>query len=165
MAKQIINLGTMADNKSGDPLRTAFQKVNENFTELYARPVNGATEISQLDPNDGVYILDVTKEIQVLTHVMGAWQLPDAPEGTKLTFVPANGASKRAIWIVVANVRYWAYDEANQTLTTSTVGQNYYINPFITYNDNDTTSSTQAKTMVSAVFVNGAWSFEDGVFD
>lgn len=36
MAKQTINLGTMADNKSGDPLRTAFTKVNENFTELYA---------------------------------------------------------------------------------------------------------------------------------
>lgn len=37
MAKQTINLGSMANNKSGDPLRTAFQKINENFTELYAR--------------------------------------------------------------------------------------------------------------------------------
>lgn len=36
MAKQVINLGTMADNKSGDPLRTAFTKINENFDELYA---------------------------------------------------------------------------------------------------------------------------------
>ena len=35
MAKQTINIGTMADNKSGDPLRTAFTKINENFTELY----------------------------------------------------------------------------------------------------------------------------------
>lgn len=42
MAKQVINLGTMADNKSGDPLRTAFQKVNENFTELYDRPTGGS---------------------------------------------------------------------------------------------------------------------------
>jgi hypothetical protein len=37
MAKQVINLGSMADNKSGDPLRTAFTKVNQNFDELYAR--------------------------------------------------------------------------------------------------------------------------------
>jgi hypothetical protein len=41
MAKQTVNLGTMADNKSGDPLRTAFEKINENFDELYARPVGG----------------------------------------------------------------------------------------------------------------------------
>ena len=34
MAKQIINIGT-ADQGNGDPLRTAFNKVNENFTELY----------------------------------------------------------------------------------------------------------------------------------
>jgi hypothetical protein len=37
MAKQTVNLGTMADNKSGDPLRTAFEKINENFDELYAQ--------------------------------------------------------------------------------------------------------------------------------
>jgi hypothetical protein len=36
MTKQVINLGTMADNKSGDPLRTAFEKINENFDELYS---------------------------------------------------------------------------------------------------------------------------------
>ena len=36
MAKQIINIGTAANSKNGDPLRTAFQKVNSNFDELYA---------------------------------------------------------------------------------------------------------------------------------
>jgi len=35
MAKQVINIGTVANDKSGDPLRTAFAKVNNNFTELY----------------------------------------------------------------------------------------------------------------------------------
>ena len=34
MTKQIINIGT-ADKGNGDPLRTAFSKVNDNFTELY----------------------------------------------------------------------------------------------------------------------------------
>jgi hypothetical protein len=34
MTKQTINLGT-PDKGDGDPLRTAFTKVNENFTELY----------------------------------------------------------------------------------------------------------------------------------
>jgi hypothetical protein len=35
MSKQIINTGTSANSKNGDPIRTAFNKVNENFTELY----------------------------------------------------------------------------------------------------------------------------------
>jgi hypothetical protein len=35
MAKQTINLGTGPNTKTGDPLRTAFGKINDNFTELY----------------------------------------------------------------------------------------------------------------------------------
>jgi hypothetical protein len=35
MAKQIINVGTTANDRRGDSLRAAFQKVNANFTELY----------------------------------------------------------------------------------------------------------------------------------
>jgi hypothetical protein len=35
MAKQSINVGTTANDKKGDSLRAAFQKVNNNFTELY----------------------------------------------------------------------------------------------------------------------------------
>jgi hypothetical protein len=45
MAKQVINLGTMADNKSGDPLRTAFTKINQNFDELYAS-ANGGVDLT-----------------------------------------------------------------------------------------------------------------------
>ena len=40
MAKQTINIGSSANDGSGDPLRTAFDKVNDNFGELYA--VSGA---------------------------------------------------------------------------------------------------------------------------
>jgi hypothetical protein len=35
MAKLNINIGSTANDKSGDPLRTAFNKINQNFTELY----------------------------------------------------------------------------------------------------------------------------------
>lgn len=53
MAKQTINVGTAANDKSGDSLRAAFQKVNSNFSELYTAlgldtaPLNlGAFEFS-----------------------------------------------------------------------------------------------------------------------
>ena len=35
MAKQTISIGTTSNDHTGDPLRTAFTKVNANFTELY----------------------------------------------------------------------------------------------------------------------------------
>lgn len=36
MALQTINLGTYPNDGTGDDLRTAFQKVNANLTELYS---------------------------------------------------------------------------------------------------------------------------------
>ena len=35
MAKQTVNIGTTANDRTGDNLRTAFNKINENFSELY----------------------------------------------------------------------------------------------------------------------------------
>ena len=35
MAKQVIGIGTTANDGTGDPIRTAFDKANDNFTELY----------------------------------------------------------------------------------------------------------------------------------
>ena len=35
MAKQTINIGATANDTSGDSIRAAFNKVNENFTDLY----------------------------------------------------------------------------------------------------------------------------------
>ena len=36
MAVQSIGIGSSANDGTGDPLRTAFNKINENFTEVYA---------------------------------------------------------------------------------------------------------------------------------
>ena len=36
MAKQTINIGVAANDGSGDPLRTAFDKANDNFNEVYS---------------------------------------------------------------------------------------------------------------------------------
>lgn len=41
MAKQTINLGTGPDSYTGDTLRVAFDKVNDNFDELYAGEIQG----------------------------------------------------------------------------------------------------------------------------
>ncbi len=38
MAKQTINIGTTANDGTGTPLRDSFDIVNDNFTEVYAKP-------------------------------------------------------------------------------------------------------------------------------
>lgn len=46
MAKQIINVSTPNSGK-GDPLRLAFSKINDNFTELYvALGINDGTTLN-----------------------------------------------------------------------------------------------------------------------
>ena len=47
MTQQTINIGTVANDGTGDDLRVAMQKVNDNFTELYgASPVTAQITIS-----------------------------------------------------------------------------------------------------------------------
>ena len=54
MAKQIINIGTVANDGTGDPLRTAFDKANDNFTELYgAGSLSLASDIITFTKADG----------------------------------------------------------------------------------------------------------------
>ena len=46
MAQQTINTGTSPNDGTGDPLQTAFDKCNDNFTELYNADVAGYSNIS-----------------------------------------------------------------------------------------------------------------------
>lgn len=54
MAKQTISIGTVANDHTGDPLRTAFNKVNANFTELYTTVSNIPTDINELTDTDSL---------------------------------------------------------------------------------------------------------------
>lgn len=53
MTKQTINIGSSANDKTGDPIRTAFLKVNANFTELYA---NLSTYLPSPTGNTGKFL-------------------------------------------------------------------------------------------------------------
>ena len=52
MARLNINIGTTANDRTGDPLRTAFEKVNTNFIELYTR-TGDDIQIPALAGNNG----------------------------------------------------------------------------------------------------------------
>ena len=48
MVKQIINVGVTPNDRRGDPVRIAFQKSNDNFTELYTNVATISNEVSTL---------------------------------------------------------------------------------------------------------------------
>src|SRR6056300_1253112 len=60
MARQAINIGTTANDGTGDPLRTAFDKINDNFAELYGADNNLNTLDANLDVNGYVITTGVT---------------------------------------------------------------------------------------------------------
>jgi hypothetical protein len=60
MARQVINIGTTANDGTGDPLRTAFDKINDNFVELYGSDNNLNTLDANLDVNGNSIVTGVT---------------------------------------------------------------------------------------------------------
>ena len=60
MAKQTINIGSNANDGTGDPLRTAFDKINDNFTELYGSDNDLNTLDANLDVNNFIITTGVT---------------------------------------------------------------------------------------------------------
>ena len=59
MAKQTINIGSNANDGTGDPLRTAFDKINDNFTELYGSD----NDLNTLDANLDVRTHSITTTV------------------------------------------------------------------------------------------------------
>jgi hypothetical protein len=59
MTQQIINVGNVANDGQGTPLRTAFQYINNNFTELYngtgaAQISNGTSNVTVVSANGNI---------------------------------------------------------------------------------------------------------------
>jgi hypothetical protein len=60
MAKQIINIGQTPNDRTGDPLRSAFEKINGNFDELYqsVSNLNVGTDV-ELDGGGAATVYDL----------------------------------------------------------------------------------------------------------
>tara|TARA_B100001057_G_scaffold495637_1_gene595153 strand:- start:203 stop:1618 length:1416 start_codon:yes stop_codon:yes gene_type:complete len=67
MARQAINIGSSANDGTGDPLRTAFDKINDNFVELYGSDNDLNTLDANLDLNNFAITTGVTNGNITLT--------------------------------------------------------------------------------------------------
>jgi hypothetical protein len=72
MTQQTINIGTTANDGTGDDLRTAMQKVNLNFTELYgASPLTSSISIE----GNHIYVNDSNANLKLSASGTGAIEL------------------------------------------------------------------------------------------
>lgn len=62
MAKQVIGVGTSANDGTGDNLRNAFIKVNDNFTELYD---DDAGDVGSIIAGTGISVDQATGNVTV----------------------------------------------------------------------------------------------------
>lgn len=64
MAIQTINIGTIANDGTGDDLREAFVKVNNNFTELDSRSAENTTAANLGSAGEGLFAQLANTELQ-----------------------------------------------------------------------------------------------------
>jgi hypothetical protein len=132
MAQQTIGVGTAANDGTGDPLRTAFQKCNDNFTELYggeagAVAKTGDTMSGPLHVPDDAY--DAT-----------TWNGSDQ--------VPTKNAVRDKIEAIVAGGTYT--DEQAQDAAAAMIAAGTNTGLTVTYNDAGNAESIAVDTVAEA---------------
>ena len=74
MAKQAINIGSAANDGTGDPLRTAFDKINDNFNEVY-------------DKLGGASLSNITFTGSTITNTITNGDITIDPNGTGTVYI------------------------------------------------------------------------------
>lgn len=82
MAKQTINIGSAANDGTGDPLRTAFDKVNDNFTELYT---DDTGDVGSIVAGTGISVDQATGDVTVTNSNPNATHTGDVTGATALS--------------------------------------------------------------------------------
>jgi len=75
MTQQLINIGSTANDKTGDPLRLAFEKINNNFTQLYSI-AGGAGAAAGVD---GSIQYRSTNNLNAVAYINNVWVAFGAP--------------------------------------------------------------------------------------
>ena len=137
MAKQTVNLGSSANDGTGDPLRTAFDKINDNFDELYLYStassgnnitITGNTIASDntngnitLDPNGtGDIVIATGAELQLTDHTDNAVVYSDASGNLTMSAgFTFNGTNVATTGSISVNSRLKLEDNRITTQTTN----------------------------------------------
>lgn len=165
MAKQVINIGTTANDGTGDPLRSAFDKVNDNFTELYDAD---AGDVNSFTNANGTYVsAEVVNTAATGAVTTGVIDLSavDGSSNDNL-FLSKDNTWAEPIYYVPAQKTKEAFTITNATTTSLNLGQapspnntNYadlYINGVYQNAANFTIASSTLQLTGGVYFPNGA---------
>ena len=124
MAQQIINLGTSANAGDGDDLRSAMDKTNDNFTEVYtAGPVGSNITIT----NNSISSTNTNGNITLATDGTGVIQIANdiVPDVNDLRWIGTANNRPRGIYVgsagIIADGPINVPDFANATVRDSTI--------------------------------------------
>ena len=135
MAKQTIGIGASANDGSGDPIRIAFDKVNDNFNELYGNGgTTGSTLIDLFDSNGNFDLFGKPHKISFL-YSTEADLLSNAPS----TYHGAIGHAHDtgALYYAHGQWRKVLSDNSNNDITSYTDPLSKHV-----YNSNITNAET-----------------------
>lgn len=132
MTKQILNRGTIANDGTGDTLRTATLKIEQNFQELYEKLGDGSSLMPLIDFDSDSIIFEGITVDNFRTHLRA-----DNPSTINTVRIPNYTGSM-------------VLDSATQTLVNKTI-----VSPTITtLKINNTSSSYQYIVGVNAISAN-----------
>lgn len=124
MSQLIINVGLAPNDGTGDPLRTAFQKTNSNFTELYnaVDPADGNITVNGNLTVDGVVTFNALTASQVMFTDASKNVTTKAPVDARTalqttTYTYTQGVSANP-WVINHNLNafptVWVIDPLNR---------------------------------------------------
>ena len=110
MAIKVINIGTSANKGDGEPLRTAFDKINDNFSELSLKVTNletGGVTVTTGDIKGSVFGDDSTLLVDGINSKIPSANLSGALpaiDGSALTGVTTTETDPDYSWISTTTV-------------------------------------------------------------
>lgn len=163
MTLQVVNVGTIADDHTGDPGRTAFQKVNANFAAL-----SNDLDITSFGAVPGVDCAAiVTTAAAAVSNVIfpaGAWvisSLPTIPAGVIITALAGatfTGAGASALGLsVTAIIVSHQISDYSPPVTGELATVNIFRNPHYTGGPAGVNAGLRVQSNVGANVTNKEW--------
>lgn len=130
MAVEVINIGNIANDGTGDDLREAFHKVNVNFGDLDTRFPEAATGVNLSEVGEGVFASDNNSQLSFKTLIGGTNLTLTATDSTIALDVPDSIGQLITITdsgSVIVNNGQTLGINGDTGLATRAVGQNIII--------------------------------------
>ena len=152
MAKQIINIGASANDGTGDPLRNAFDKVNDNLTELYLALGDANNPIDLFDINGALDLIGKPHKVSFLYNTEALLEAvsPSTYHGS-IGHAHDTGAL------------YYAHGTWNKVLTDTSAGAPAsYVDPLNTFVYSANITNDEVDGYVLGTSANGSYSWVEG---